>query len=206
MSKENDRQKADELLQKLHAAFLNDEKAEPVEGKEEPPAAKEQPQPTPKTEKKEKPAAPKKSESRPTEEPKSAAAPAAILALTEDAPDVTGENPVDDVKTENTTPATEEKTGSAQRKARPNTVKIPPRRRSGVNTGAIAHRLQKRLPGRRKRRFRQPRCNRIPAPEILPLRGQNPTVPFPPLQPIKVPCKRCRSPIFPSRCRPTHLR
>ena len=131
MSKENDRQKADELLQKLHAAFLNDEKAEPVEEKEEPPAEKEQPKPTPKAERKEKPAAPKKAEPLPAEEPKPTA-PAAILALTEDAPDVTGEKPVDNVKTENATPATEEKNGSAQRKARPNTVKIPPRRRSGV--------------------------------------------------------------------------
>ncbi len=152
MSKENDRQKADELLQKLHAAFLNDEKAEPVEEKEELPAAKEQPQPTPKTEKKEKSAAPKKAEPRPAEEPKPSA-PAAILALTEDAPDVTGEKPVDNVKTENATPATEEKTGSAQRKARPNAVKIPPRRRSGVNTGAIGQRTPaaKTTPGAPKK-------------------------------------------------------
>ncbi len=97
------------------------EEPEPVEPEEEP----EEPEPV------------EPEEPADVEEPTRAAAPAAILALTEDAPDVTGKNPTDpttlkaaEAKNEATKPAPAKKT-------RPNAVKIPPRRKSGVNTGAI---------------------------------------------------------------------
>lgn len=114
--------------------------------KEELPIAKETPAPeevpehAEKSAKKEEPAAEKETPKAAAEETKSlVAAPAAILALTEDAPDVTGRNPTDPTTLKEAEAKAEAK-AAPSKKARPNTVKIPPRRRSGVNTGAIGQR------------------------------------------------------------------
>ena len=114
--------------------------------KEELPIAKETPAPeevperAEKPAKKEEPAAEKETPKAAAEETKSpVAAPAAILALTEDAPDVTGKNPTDPTTLKEAKAKAEAK-AAPSKKARPNTVKIPPRRRSGVNTGAIGQR------------------------------------------------------------------
>lgn len=170
MSKENDRQKADELLQKLHAAFMKDEKnksghranpkaempvadspaeeRKPIEPQEvkEPPKPTEQKQPVIEEKPERKDAQPPRAE-----EPKSTpAAPAAILALTEDAPDVSGKNPTEPASLKTAPAKPEERTApTAKKQVRPNAVKIPPRRRSGINTGAIGQRTNFGTAGQR---------------------------------------------------------
>ena len=158
MSKETDRQKADELLQKLQSVFMTDAKSEPEEPSEPEietpeeqikpvePAAEEQPEPIepekPAETEEELPEQEKKSavEEAPEQKEQKPAAPAAILALTEDAPDVTGKNPTDPTTLKEAEAKAERKAPPPAKKARPNAVKIPPRRRSGVNTGAIGQR------------------------------------------------------------------
>ena len=195
MSKDTDRQNADELLKKLHAAFSNtgeDTEPEPPADPEEPTAEEQPAQPAepeviepeePETPEEAEiaepePEAPEAEESAPeepveAEEPESVepesvepeepvaeeepapkapeapraeeqkpavSAPAAILALTEDAPDVTGKNPTDPTTLKETETRSDGKSAAPTKKTRPNTVKIPPRRKSGVNTGAIGQR------------------------------------------------------------------
>lgn len=159
MRKENDQQKAaDELLKKLHAAFLNDraeaddtdkisddELMEPLDF----PELEELEKPAPETKEILEPEEQPEEESAPEDvpvpetKPAPSAAPAVILELTQDAPDVTGKKPETPDERLEETPAPQkepEKPQPAAKRTRPNTVKVPPRRRSGVNTGAIGQR------------------------------------------------------------------
>ncbi len=190
MSKETDRQKAEELLKKLHAAFpdeieeLAEKPTDPPEPAVKEPPAPEEPaseEPTKPEQPNEVPAPvakpePEKVKAKVSEKPEEparaeesrpqAAAPAAILALTEDAPDVTGKNPTDPTTLKAAEAKAEAKAAPAK-KARPNTVKIPPRRRSGVNTGAIGQRpAAPAVPPQKKPPVGAPKMGDISAPRV----------------------------------------